>query len=469
MHNENSNKSTQTNLISTISKNKQSNDTRRTVDVYEVFCTLLVIATCFLGSSKNTILSLAVVTGFAAYILKPAYLVGPIFFMTIFDDYLVAFSGQSFSRFCVIFFCIGVILKMLIYQQRTKHVGEMAMAVIMLLLGILLSVVSVFGYTSFPISYVFNLILFICMMNFIPKNNDIVIKQLYKYTLFGIIFIAVLVAQNGTNVLLGTRLTIASDVNANQLAMGMTQMTAVVIAHLITNKKKIIDYFLIFILIAGLFLTGSRTGLIAALLCIITVYIVIIWRTSSSKKKVKSITTIVSLGAIICFLYFFLVEKVPDLMYRFTYENIVATGGTNRIDVWTALLTRALPGHYLFGIGFDPLNAYYAVQSINGIGHGSHNLIVEVLTKTGILGMGIYLAFFLKLLRKLMKNFRQYSELLFPFAIIIGILFNGIGEDMLTTRFLWFGVGVVYMLLNRSRKEAVQINKKAYLYGEKNG
>lgn len=445
------------------------NNTRKSIDVYELLCTLLVIASCFLGSTKNTILSLAVIIGFAICILKPIYLIGPIFFMTIFDDYLVAFSEQSFSRFCAIFFCVGVLLKMLAHQQQIRYLGEMAMGVIMLLLGILLSSTSIFGHTSFPTSYVFNLILFICMASFIPQDNSIVVKQLYKYTLLGVVLIAVLVGQNGTNVHLGTRLTIASNVNANQLAMGMTQMTAVVIAHLINSKKRIVDYCLIFILIAGLFLTGSRSGTIAALLCIITVYIFAIWKTVSRKKKVRSIATVVLLGVIICFLYFYLAEKAPALMYRFTYKNIVATGGTNRVDIWTALLTRALPGHYLFGIGFDSTNAYYAVQSINGIGHGSHNLIVEILTKTGIFGMTIYLAFFIKLFSKMAQSLQQYSELLMPFAMISAILINGVGEDVLTTRFLWFGAGLVYMLLNSSRKEAAQIGKKTALDSESNG
>jgi O-antigen ligase len=156
-------------------------------------------------------------------------------------------------------------------------------------------------------------------------------KQLYNYSILGIIFILVLIIKNGIHIILGTRLTIDQDVNPNQLAMGIAQMAAVVIAHLINNKKRIIDYFLIIILISILFLTGSRSGIIAVLLCFIMVYIIAIRKTVSRKKKVRNIVGIILLCGIVYFIYFYLKERISFLMYRFTYENIIATHGTSRM------------------------------------------------------------------------------------------------------------------------------------------
>lgn len=456
MYSENSTKRTQMN----------SNKKRRAINIYETLGMLLVIAVCFLGDLKNTTLSTLVVGALAFYILKPVYLIGPIFFMTIFDDYLVAFNGQSFSRFCVIFFCVGALLNMLVKQRKLKYMSETLMVFVMLALGILLSFVSVYGYTAFPLSYVFNLALFFCLMNFVVQDSDCIIRQLYKYTLLGIVFIAVLVLQNGTDVLLGARMTIDSDVNANQIAMGLAQMVAVVISHSIINKRGIFDYALLFVLFAGLFLTGSRTGLIAAFVCIFVTYFVGIWKSASKRKKFKSVVTAVLVGVLICGLYLFLAKKAPALMSRFTYENVASTGGTGRLDGWIALLTQALPGHYICGIGFEPMNAYYAVQSIKGVGHGSHNLLVEILTKSGIVGLVIYATFFFNAFKNITRNLRHCYELLMPFAMIVAILLNGIGEDVLTTRFLWFGAGLVYVFLNASRKEVSNRKNRIALRGE---
>lgn len=341
----------------------------------------------------------------------------------------------------------------------------------MLLLGILLSFFSVYGYTSFPFSYALNIILLLCMMSLIQQDRDFVVAQLYKYTFISILFVIILVLKNGTSALFETCLTIASGVNENQLAMALTQMVAVVITYLINRKRRVFAYCLLFILITGLFLTGSRSGIIAALLCIsfvYFVYIVAMWKTASKNKRAKMIADVIMIDVIICLLYFYLGQKVPAVMDRFTYENVVATGGTNRLDIWKALLTKALPGHYLFGIGFDPINAYYAVQSINGIGHGSHNLIIEILTKTGIAGMATYTLFFTRLFKSLMRNVQKHLELLLPFAVIIAILANGIGEDVLTARFLWFGVGLAYMLLNSIQSAAVQSPYKRNAHGDIN-
>ncbi len=458
MHNE---KLTERVFTTTRCKVFQINNQQISINVYSLFCVLLVIVVFFLGKTENFILSLVVIIGFATYILRPIYLIGPIFLMTIFDDYLIAFAGQSFGRYCVIFFCVGALLKILVHQHQIKHVNDIFIIIIMLFLGIILSCISAYGYTSFPISYVLNIIMLFSMIVFIPQGSIGLTKQLYNYSILGIIFILVLIIKNGIHIILGTRLTIDQDVNPNQLAMGIAQMAAVVIAHLINNKKRIIDYFLIIILISILFLTGSRSGIIAVLLCFIMVYIIAIRKTVSRKKKVRNIVGIILLCGIVYFIYFYLKERISFLMYRFTYENIIATHGTSRMDVWIAILAKALPGHYLFGIGFDPLNAYSAVKTINGIGHGSHNLIVEILAKSGIMGMIIFLTFFIRLFRKIAQNLRQHSELFMPFAMIITIIINGIGEDVLTGRFLWYGAGLVYMILNSSQKEVVQIGKNS--------
>ncbi len=77
-------------------------------------------------------------------------------------------------------------------------------------------------------------------------------------------------------------------------------------------------------------------------------------------------------------------------MSRFTIDSIIATGGTNRVSIWKAYFDYYFPSHWLFGIGFDPLNMYYAIEKYLKIGHGAHNLIIDIISVSGMFGLIIF-------------------------------------------------------------------------------
>ena len=67
----------------------------------------LSAAACLVGSTGGSALMLVITALFAPLMLKPAILVGPVLFCSMFDDYLLVAGGASVSRFLTIFFILG--------------------------------------------------------------------------------------------------------------------------------------------------------------------------------------------------------------------------------------------------------------------------------------------------------------------------------------------------------------------------
>lgn len=431
----------------------RSNFFDKPIDSYLLLGVIMSLAVCFLGNQANGFLSIIVLLGFLPLTLKPEYLVGPIFFMTVFDDYLIAFSGQSFSRISTVMFIIGVLVRMLSKRNTIKHQIYAVFIVVMALMGIVLSYYSIFSYTSFPISYVTNLVLAFFLMNCVPSDNKKICKQLYIYSVISVLYIGLLFLKNGMGALAeGQRISIDAEVNPNQLAMGLAVVIVILYCYFVTEgfKHKGRNLLLIGITCIGIFLTGSRSGLLAGLLSIILMFIFLY---KGDKKKIRQVIIIAFFGAALLILvYSILQAKFPELMSRFTIESVISSGGTNRIAIWTAYFKNYFPTYWFFGVGFDPSNMYYAVESVNGVGHGAHNAIVEILSKSGVFGLMVYTTFFITYLKKLVKNYKINNAQLFSLGIVITSIINGIGEDIMTGRLLWFGVGLGFLLMNDPSK-----------------
>lgn len=123
------------------------------------------------------------------------------------------------------------------------------------------------------------------------------------------------------------------------------------------------------------------------------------------------------------------------------------------MDVWKAYFSNLFPKYWFIGMGFDPSNFYYGISILNTEAHGAHNIIVEILSRTGIVGMILYTGCLVGFFGATGKKLRTNKAVLLPIAMVITTLINGIGENILTGRFLWFGIGLGYMLLNTNSQE----------------
>jgi O-antigen ligase len=129
--------------------------------------------------------------------------------------------------------------------------------------------------------------------------------------------------------------------------------------------------------------------------------------------------------------------------------------------VWKAFLTEYFPHYWLFGIGFDIRNIVYAIADVNGIGHGAHNIIIDILASSGIYGLFLYLSLFVKTTKEVRISARKDCSALLPFAMLICIIFTGIGENVVRGRLFWFSVALCIIFATLINKEQNNSKEKS--------
>jgi len=422
-------------------------------DLREGFVFILTAAVAVSGYSNNAILSAAILAGFIlAGFTKPEYLIGPMIFTSMFDDYLVAFQNQSFSRFLTLMLLVFTLIRVLVFNKM-KIVQKRASAFIALLIaaGVILSLRGAYDYVSFPITFVLNLSLALVIANYSTARKNIVIRQLYVYSVISIVFLIYLLSVNGlSTILTARRITIVENTNANQTAMSIAAAAAILLGYILYKKKAgFLNVLLLITAVAGVFLTGSRSALVGVAAAIFLLLLI----GSSNMSFKKGLFWILAAAAALVLIVFLLNTYLPNLMKRFTLENVSDTGGTNRLVIWDAFFKGYFKKNFFFGMGFDSRNFSTAMfYSINDA-RGAHNIVVETLASMGVLGLAAFVVFFGVTISDFMKKRGILRELLIPLGVIFAMIANGIGENTLTNRFMWLAIGLGYMFINGERSE----------------
>lgn len=420
-----------------------------------IYAFLLTAAACLAGITGSKVLMLGIAALFAPLFLKPDMLLGPVLFFTIFDDFLLVAGNASASRFVTLFFIFGAAISML----RKGTIKSISLYfVVLIFLGLLLSFYSTQGYTSLPISYILNVVLAIAMINLSATSTRNVAKQLHLYAVLALVFVYLLFIKNGFDSLMeGTRMSIDEGTNTNQLAMGLAIVMALLVSNLLLFKKHVLlNVLLIGANLVALFLTGSRTALIAAIVAAFLIYII---NAQDKHSKQRGFVFLIVSVALLIFIYNTLQKYFPVLMERFTAEHVEESGGTGRVDVWKSFFVHLFPKYWFIGMGFDPSNLYYGIGALNPEAHGAHNILVDILSRSGVVGLILYAICIVRFFGVTLKNLRKSRSQVFSIAIVLTTLINGIGENVLTGRFLWFGIGLGYLLLNTANKENEKLSR----------
>lgn len=439
------------NLIKT---NKSSKD-NYSILIY--FLTALILIT---NGKTNTVLSLIILIGFVPFIINPEKLIAPVLLTTFYESYLIVIKGVTFSRVLVIYFIIGVFLNCIKEIRITKEKSsDIKKLLIFVAMAIVFSLFSSYGYVGFPSTVIFNIALAICFVILDIKDIDDLCEQFFIFSAIAIIFgLYVLITSGTLNTIDSQRLNLGEDVNANTIAQSFSVMIVIVYIHFAINyfKNRIIHIGLLIASFVLLFLSGSRTSLIAAILTILISSILMFFDNTKQLKKV--ILYVVIATIIVVTIYIILERRYPTLMNRFTVKNVQDSEGSGRADVWRAFFKYIFPKHWLFGIGQMNLNMYYAVLPYNGEGHTSHNFIVELLSAYGVFGFTIYLIVLTEWIRKGLKCLKINIKMFYVFTMFINVLLLGIGEELTRGRMLWLSIGLLLSFCNCIEKSKERNN-----------
>ena len=186
--------------------------------------------------------------------------------------------------------------------------------------------------------------------------------------------------------------------------------------EIMSKKKtrfKLINGLLLLWLIAIIVFTGSRGGLIATIIAVLS-YVFFY------NKKVASAKKILILILIILFVYFVLTSISSNMLRgRFTIDSIISSGGTGRFEIWAQgldLFKSSPLINQMLGYGSATIQTAFFTKGYP-ITSVMHNMFLETLVELGVVGFAIYVAMVFAFLKVSFKNVDKFS-----FAVLIGMV-----------------------------------------------
>ncbi|MBR3955415.1 MAG: O-antigen ligase family protein [Clostridia bacterium] len=173
--------------------------------------------------------------------------------------------------------------------------------------------------------------------------------------------------------------------NSNQLSCCMLFPAVMLLWFTYSDRPvwlRVLGFALTAVLCALVLLTGSRAGLLSLA---IGIFFVLLFHAFGSKKSflISFAMGAVLLAVIIVVYLFFLPDSVSN---RLTIQSAVASGGSNRVEIWESALdafAQASPVRKIFGWGANGVN--FSKMAM-------HNQFLQLLVDTGIFGLLVYVA-----------------------------------------------------------------------------
>lgn len=243
----------------------------------------------------------------------------------------------------------------------------------------------------------------------------------------------------------GLNIGMIDKLNMNPIWIGRSiGLSLIFIAYLYFNtsvkSRAIKTSYLLAIIIGAtiLFLTGSR-GPVLGLLCVI-IFAVIYWKQFSNHYRPALLIFITCA----LFLSFWIALSTEyETMSRFSQEkinsDIISLDG--RFYLWQEAILDFL-SHPLFGIG---VGSFKALPSFFFYRDYPHNITFEVAAELGLIGLLLFFAISIPVLRRLwyLRDSRSLEVFLSGGIFIFGFVNSQLSGDLTANHMLWFGAGMI--------------------------
>jgi O-antigen ligase len=365
---------------------------------------------------------------------KPITLL-PMLFVSSWSITFVAFPGLAAFFYYLILFLVSVLFSN--RRSRTftsSHRHHVLFALLFAIWIFATGFMSISGdwYGPMKISlYIVPLVLFSRLrlrnMDFLNKSVIVITAFFSMYFLFISWFAPVefVPEQETPEVLLESFPSFRTDMNPNSASQIVLLVFIILYCGAFRTKK----YWLIgFALmnIGSLMYLGSRTAFFAV--CVIAiVYLMLVLKLSFIKK------TIVLLAVATIFFGTFSMSNRFERAERLSVSSIQEDEGSGRFVTWKWLFTDAIPNNFIKGIGFGRENYEYF-----GFTNDADNMYVDVLCQTGIVGLVLFMIFYIRTIILLWKKRKINWDWDFLIAIFLAYLVEGWGESVFDTPMFWF-------------------------------
>ena len=355
-------------------------------------------------------------------------------------------EGISLSRVYGILYVIGALLKAFSHPRRLRLKLEAVWFSILLViinLASLLYSLSFEGSWAGNITMGLNIVIFLITLGYRWDEDETMYILSNCIRILLVFFVLYVVTGHGIIDLRSGRWSLSGAVNANDIAMSVAQLTVFCIAGVISAKEPVRKVTWGLPVLAGalmLFMTGSRSSLFGLIVGV--VFILLSMGTYRGWQKG------IFLGALFGGLYLLwalLGEVAPSATGRFTIEAIMRGQGSGRLVIWSNLARYVIPQHLWFGVGLGGGNVIASLARVDTLYHmPAHNIIIDLMTQLGIVGLLAYGSFFV-----LTYRHGKRASLKHPLALAFAAMFVvsigiGIGETMYFNKLLWVSAAICW-------------------------
>jgi len=242
------------------------------------------------------------------------------------------------------------------------------------------------------------------------------------------------------------------DVDPNGLAVFLCISVIFAVDKFLNDcikANKIILLFCNCCILFGIFVTGSRGGVMSSVTGVALMALNHLFRNNGQKNKATvRFISVCLIGILFLMTFSYLIPM--ELKERFDLNTWVFDGGSNRTLIWKTTIESVLDKYILFGsgVGTFPYTLYYHT----GLFTVAHNIWLEVLVESGIIGFGIWMTFLGLIFKNAVKNKES--------TVIILLISIFIAESFLSaevTKHFWNAL-MISMIYT---KKIYSINNKA--------
>ena len=278
-------------------------------------------------------------------------------------------------------------------------------------------------------------------INQCKKDPKIILKGLFFFALGSIVI--TLIYLLGIHLdFLDERVTVY-EINQNELGLRLCISIIILSTIIFKNSLKLgMGRYLLLItlpiMILFLVKTGSRTAFISLFLALI--FYLIFFKSKSFINKLLLISSSIIASSLLYYL-FIKNSLLSDRLMNTLYEGDLS----GRNIRWYAAF-ELISNNLLFGVGQSGYSV--SIENILGFYSSPHNVIIEILCYTGLLGLTIMLYFYFEIYHAI-RVIYSYNKNIFPILLIIPIIGMILSGQILYTKIAWM-IFVYIIVMERS-------------------
>jgi O-antigen ligase len=307
--------------------------------------------------------------------------------------------------------------------------------------------INIYSTDFLQLSILQNLVLFVFLLNHELLNPGVLEKSFIYFFLGSMVLALCFYLGIGLGISDDGRISLFGD-NENIIGVRMV-ISTLILTHILLKYRNVMSKFtflllpLFYIPLISLTLnTGSRLSFISLFLGIAVT--IVLYKNRSVFNKI-----FILLSGLIASIFLFNLAMETEVLGARLTKTANEGNLAGRDDIWLSILP-LIENNWIIGVGNTGYVEY--VSRIYGKIISPHNVIIEVLAYSGIIGLSLFLNFIGSTFLLAFKYFRKYNEVI-PFVFIVPI--SGI---ILSAQILTFKLGWVIFAFAVSRSTYIKMN-----------